>query len=161
MPASKYTEAQRAEAIELYRTDGPTAVTEQLGIPKQTVQDWARKAGVRTVRTSATREATEARAVDLKARRQELAELLLDDAHRLRKQLWEPTMAFSFGGKDNTYEEAQIPEPTFGDKKNIMSSVSTAMNTVVNMTKLDQDNGVGEVVSMLDKLIGNLGVPDE
>ncbi|ASN20691.1 hypothetical protein [Arthrobacter sp. YN] len=161
MPASKYTEAQRAEAIELYRTDGPTAVTEQLGIPKQTVQHWARKAGVRTVRTSSTREATEARAVDLKARRQELSALLLEDAHRLRAQLWEPARLVSFGGKDNTLAETMLDEPLFVDKKNIMSSVSTAMNTVVNMTKLDQDNGVGEVVSMLDKLIGNLGVPDE
>lgn len=71
MPASKYTEEQRAEALKLYETDGPTAVTEQLGIPKQTVQDWARKAGVRTVRTASTREATEARAVDLKLLRTE------------------------------------------------------------------------------------------
>jgi transposase-like protein len=155
VPAAKYTPEQRAEALALYETHGPTAVTDQLGIPKQTVQDWAKAAGVRTVRTARTREATEARAVDLKASRQELAALLLADAHKLRKQLWEPAVVHAFGGKDNTYEEHQLEEPTFTDKKNIISAVSTAMTTVVKLDAVDAApaDGAAGAVSVIDKLM--------
>ena len=155
MPASKYTETQRAEAIELYRTEGPTAVADKLGIPKQTVQEWAAKAGVRTVRTSRTRDACEARAVDLKARRQELAQLLLEDAHRLRAQLWKPAVVHAFGGKDNTYEEHELNEPTFTDKKNIISAVSVAVTSVTKLEDYDKSpqDGVAAADSVVDKLM--------
>jgi hypothetical protein len=157
VPASKYTEAQRAEALSLYESSGPTAAGAQLGIPKETIMSWAKKAGIRTVRTEATRAAVEAKVVDGKLRRQELAALLLEDAHKLRKQLWEPTMAFSFGGKDNTYEEQLIPEPTFADKKNIMSAVSVAAATMAKLEAVDTDNGVAGAVSMLDRLVEQIG----
>ncbi|MCP1414393.1 hypothetical protein [Paenarthrobacter sp. A20] len=138
MPASKYTEEQRAEAIELFRTDGPSAVQEQLGIPKATVAGWAKAAGVRTVRTSATRAATEARAVDLKASRQELTALLLEDAHKLRKQLWQPARLVNFGGKDNTLAETTLDEPLFVDKKNILSAVGIAVDRVIKLEAVDK-----------------------
>lgn len=73
MPASKYTEAQRAEALALYETDGPSAVTARFGIPKQTVQHWAKAEGVRTVRTAKTNAASEAKQADDKALRAMLA----------------------------------------------------------------------------------------
>lgn len=157
MPAAKYTQEQRDEALALYHTNGPTAVEKKLGIPKGTVTRWAKETGVETVSVSITRAGTEAAAAYAKNRRAELATLLLDDAHRLRKQLWEPTMAFSFGGKDNTYEEQLIPEPTFVDKKNIISAVSTAAATMAKLELVDSDNGVAGAVSMLDRLVEQIG----
>lgn len=73
MPASKYTEEQRAEALALYEEQGPSAVQEQLGIPKQTVQHWAKADGIRTVRTSKTNAASEAKQADDKAVRAMIA----------------------------------------------------------------------------------------
>ena len=73
MPASKYTEAQRAEALEVYESEGPSAVTARFGIPKQTVQHWAKAAGIRTVRTAKTNAASEAKQADDKALRAMLA----------------------------------------------------------------------------------------
>lgn len=73
MPAAKYTQAQRAEALALYETHGPTAVQEQLGIPKGTVTGWAKANGTRTVRTAKTNAATEAKQADDKALRAMLA----------------------------------------------------------------------------------------
>lgn len=138
MPASRYTAEQRTEALRIYEAEGPTAVKDQLGIPKQTVMSWAKKAGVRTVRTARTREATEARAVDLKASRQELTALLLEDAHRLRKQLWEPARLVNFGGKDNTLAEVTLDEPLFVDKKNILSAVGIAVDRVIKLEAVDK-----------------------
>jgi hypothetical protein len=69
VPASKYTEAQRAEALALYETHGPSAVTARFGIPKGTVAGWAKANGTRTVRTAKTNAATEAKQADDKAMR--------------------------------------------------------------------------------------------
>ncbi len=59
-----YTAAQQEEALRLYQTDGTTAASKATGIPKNTIQGWARKAGLRTVRSAKTKAATEAAAVD-------------------------------------------------------------------------------------------------
>jgi len=80
VPAAKYTEAQRAEALELFEAEGPTAVEKQLGIPKNTVAGWAKRAGTRTVRTAKTSAATEARVADTKAVRAMVASDALDVA---------------------------------------------------------------------------------
>jgi hypothetical protein len=71
--AAKYTQAQRDEALALYETDGPSAVTARFGIPKGTVAGWAKANGTRTVRTAKTTAATEARQADAKALRAMLA----------------------------------------------------------------------------------------
>lgn len=151
-----YTEDQKQEALHLYELEGPTAVQKKLGIPKSTVTKWAKANSVPTVHTSRTREATEARSVGLKARRQELTALLLEDAHKLRKQLWEPTVVFNFGGKDNDYNEHHVDEPSFADKRSILGSVGIAVDRVIKLEAVDQDGGQTTAVSMLDKLAKQL-----
>lgn len=59
-----YTAAQQEEALRLYQTDGTTAASKATGIPKNTIQGWARKAGLRTVRSGKTQAATEAATAD-------------------------------------------------------------------------------------------------
>jgi len=155
VPAAKYTQAQRDEALALYHTDGPTAVEKKLGIPKGTVTRWAKETGVETVSVSTTRAGTEAASVYAKARRAELAKLLLDDAHRLRQQLWEPARLVSFGGKDNTLAETMLDEPLFVDKKNILGAVGIAVDRVVKLEDYDKsaaDTSAG-AVSVIDKLM--------
>lgn len=155
MPAAKYTQAQRDEALALYHTDGPTAVEKKLGIPKGTVTRWAKETGVETVSVSITRAGTEAAAAYAKRRRAELAALLLDDAHKLRAQLWQPARLVSFGGKDNTLAETTLDEPLFVDKKNILGAVGIAVDRVVKLEDYDKspaDSAAG-AVSVIDKLM--------
>jgi len=69
MAASKsgrasYTAAQKAEALKLYETDGPTAASEATGINKSTIANWAHRDGLRTDRASKTKAATEAASLD-------------------------------------------------------------------------------------------------
>ena len=59
-----YTAAQQEEALRLYQTDGTTAASKATGISKNTIQGWARKAGLRTVRSAKTQAATEAATAD-------------------------------------------------------------------------------------------------
>ena len=124
MPASKYTEEQRAEALKLYEAEGPTAVTEQLGIPKQTVQHWASKAGIRTVRTSKTNAASEAKRADDKAVRAMLASDGLDVA-RIAADLIKQRLLT---------EAHDIPV------KDLATLYGIFMDKHVVLTKLDADN---------------------
>ena len=155
MPAAKYTQEQRDEALALYRTDGPTAVEKKLGIPKGTVTRWAKETGVETVSVSTTRAGTEAASVYAKSRRAELAKLLLDDAHRLREQLWQPARLVSFGGKDNTLAETMLDEPLFVDKKNILGAVGIAVDRVVKLEDYDKSpaDSAAAAGSVVDKLM--------
>lgn len=152
----KYSPSQQAEALRLYETHGPTAVQKKLGIPKGTVTRWAKRDGLETVSVERTRAATQAAAVYSKARRDELKALLLDDAHRLREQLWKPTKVINFGGKDNTLASTILDEPLFADKKNIMSSVSIAVGSAMKIDQADNDNGSDTARSMLERLAEQL-----
>lgn len=95
---------------------------------------------------AATREAVEAAKTDAKLRRAQLALDLLDDAQRLREQLFEPAVVFNFGGKDNTYEERTVDEPTFTDKRNILQAVSTAANAAMKLDQHDREDGAMSAV---------------
>lgn len=55
-----YTDEERAEALRIYESDGPSAVLRDLGIPKGTVSRWAKAAGIGTVRNEKMAEAREA-----------------------------------------------------------------------------------------------------
>ncbi|WP_104087988.1 helix-turn-helix domain containing protein [Arthrobacter sp. GMC3] len=155
------SDTTRQQIIDLH-TFGTSrnAIAKEAGVAPSTVSKVCKAAGLDFDRTG-TRAATASKVIDAKARRAELKELLLEDAHRLRKQLWEPTVVFNFGGKDNTYEESQLPEPIFADKKNILSAVGIAVDKVEKLEKLDNDGGVQDAESMIQKLIDGIGIPDE
>lgn len=104
-----------------------------------------------------TAEATRAKVVDAKARRAQLANDLLDDAQRLRRQMWKPCKAFNFGGKDNSYNEVQLDEPTFADKLKIMQAAGLAADKHVRLVELDADQGIDDAKAMLADLAEALG----
>lgn len=134
-------------------------IAREAGISASSVSRICKAEGLNFDRT-ATAAATRAKVVDAKARRAELAELLLDDAFRLRAQLWRPARLVNFGGKDNTLAEVTLDEPQFGDKRNIMNAVAIAVQRHEALVKMDTDNGNGAVVNMLTSLAEKLGVTD-
>lgn len=159
--AKPISDTVRQTIIDLHSVgQSRNAIAKAAGVSAGTVTNVCKAAGLTFDRT-ATRAAVAAHAIDAKARRAELKELLLEDAHRLRKQLWEPTIVFNFGGKDNTYEESSLSEPVFADKKNILSAVGIAVDKVEKLEKLDNDGGVQDAESMIQKLIDGIGIPDE
>lgn len=139
--AKPISDTIRQQIIDLH-TLGNTrnAIAATTGVGAGTVSRICKAAGLTFDRT-ATRAAVAAHAIDAKARRAELKELLLEDAHRLRKQLWEPARLVNFGGKDNTLAETTLTEPLFADKKNILSAVGIAVDKVEKLEKLDQSTG--------------------
>lgn len=61
---ASYTADQKAEALRLYEEQGTSAASRLTGIPKNTIQGWAKAAGIRTVRNEKTAAATEAASAD-------------------------------------------------------------------------------------------------
>lgn len=160
MPASKYTEAQRAEALALYETNGPTAAGEQLGIPKETIMSWARKAGVHTVRTEATRAAVEAKVADGKLRRQNIIHRLYGQAEKMLDDLEAPTfrtLVKAAGGADVEDTLSFVPP---NDRRTLVQAINTATNNATNLEKVDANQASEAGVNMLTALAEALGVSD-
>lgn len=82
-----YTDTEKAEALRMYEEEGPSAVQKNLGIPKNTVAGWAKRTGVRTVRTAKTAAATEAASIDAAAIRQDIATGTAETARAARTEL--------------------------------------------------------------------------
>lgn len=116
-------------------------IMRRTGRSGRTVSRIADEHGLSFERGEMVRAATEAKKIDAKAKRAALADKLLDDAERLRLQLWLPAHVYNFGGKENTYEEATIDRPTFADQRNIIQAISVAANASLKLDEYDRADG--------------------
>lgn len=104
---------------------------------------------------SATKHATAAREVDQAAERARLRQLLLDDAHRLRRQLWEPCVFHNFGGKDNTHNSIELDQPTFEQQAKIMTSVGICVDKIVRLDS-SNDGAEQQAASLIKGLVDDI-----
>lgn len=160
MPASRYTQQQRTEALRIYETQGPTAVTKQLGIPKGTVTGWAKANGTRTVRTERTRHAVEAVQVDNKLRRQLIITRLFGQAEKMLDDLEAEQFKTILRGEGGSEQEEVLEFVPTTDRRALIQSINTATNNAVNLEKVDADAGAEAGVNMLASLAAALGVTD-
>lgn len=157
----KLDDATRARILELHAQGlGCNQIARQAGAAPATVSKICKDAGL-TFDRSQTRAGVAARSIDVKAARTQLKLDLLQDAQRLRQQLWEPAEVINFGGKDNTLNRVTLPQPLFVEKKNIMTAVGMAVDRFAKLDALDADGGVTEAQAMIHQLIQGIGIPDE
>ncbi|MEE4598234.1 helix-turn-helix domain-containing protein [Streptomyces sp. DSM 41524] len=105
---------------------------------------------------AATEEATRARMADLAERRAILAEALQDDAERLTEQMWEPAKIYNFGGKDNTYEDRDVPEPPADAKRALMATAAQAIDRSLKLVPPETDQqGLAAVDAWLRGMMGD------
>lgn len=136
-----------AAGASLYR------ISKQLGVAHGTVRKYAPPG---SFDRSATETAVKARQIDLAGRRAALAMNLLADAERLREQMWEPSVVFAFGGKDNDYNEHHVDEPSFTDKRTLMQAATTAMNAHLKLVDHDTNSGTDEARDMAKAIAAGL-----
>lgn len=154
--------ATRARAIELIQGGAPrNAVARELGIAPSSVSGIARDAGLSFDRANQTASATAARQHDLKVRRLELIDELVAKAADHLVAIDQPFLAFSFGGKENEYNEHLLDRAPTGDILNLHRAASLALKDARELIKDDDDQGVGEAESMLMNLILELGLNDD
>lgn len=151
--------AKRAAIAEAIRDGGKgrNEIARDHGVSASTVGKIAEAEGIDGAFDRAqTKRATEARNADVAARRAELKKLLVEDAHRLRAQLWAPCVMHNFGGKDNTHNSIDLPQPTFEQQRNIMTSVGIAVQRVADLEKLDMGGGVEEAAGLIRDLVDSI-----
>lgn len=104
------------------------------------------------------RKATEARKADARARRAALAVALLEDAERLRQQIFAPVVVYSFGGRENNFAEAQASRPSPRDVRDLMTAVGIAIDRSIKLEQLDADTGTTGARALLVDLGRALGL---
>ena len=82
-------------------------------------------------------EAVAAARADAAQLRAQLEIDLLQDAARMRAQLWQPAQLHSFGGKNHTHVSVEIPEPVFRDKRDLMQAVKNAIESATRLAAID------------------------
>lgn len=158
-PSSKYSEDFRQEVVAYYAEHGPSAASKHFKIPLSTVADWARKRKARTTVTVDTRAATEANMENMRKRRADIAADLLEDAVRLRDQIWKPHEYHDWGGKDHEFDVREVDQIPPADKLKLMQATSTALDQVAKLTA-DTDSTKSDAESMLEKLAKMAGNVD-
>ncbi|HEY9372416.1 helix-turn-helix domain-containing protein [Streptomyces sp.] len=130
---------------------GRNEIARLTGRAQRTVSVIAAELGL-TFDTTMTEDATRARIAQLAALRAETALDLHIDAMKLTQQMWEPTVVYNFGGRDNIYAEQAVDEPPAVEKKNLMTAAGVALEKSLKLVPPKDDGGAAAAGS----LVGNL-----
>ena len=104
----------------------------------------------------ATKLATEARKTDAAARRAALQVDMLAGAQKLLTQMFSPTKIYNFSGRDNSYNERQVDEPPFRDKRDLAAAIQALVAQSVRLAELDAGGNVEGAISLLDRVLTGL-----
>lgn len=134
--ATRYTDAQRTEALDLYLEHGPAEASRRTGIPAATIRSWASRNDLTETRNATVGAAVAARKLSFEERRTALAHGLLDDIARLRAELFsdctERKALVVSDGKDagSHVEIVDIDRtrPTFAEQARIMTAIGIAVD---------------------------------
>jgi transposase-like protein len=96
---------------------------------------------------SQTKNATEAARVDNAALRASTSRRFLEEANRFLDDLHKPHTAYNFGGKDNTFNSKEFPEPPVTDKRNLITAAAVAIDKHLAVEKHDNS---GEAHAAVD-----------
>jgi transposase-like protein len=104
-------------------------------------------ANARSFDRSKTKNATEAARVDNAALRASTSRRFLEEANRFLDDLHKPHTAYNFGGKDNTFNSKEFPEPPVTDKRNLITAAAVAIDKHLAVEKHDNS---GEAHAAVD-----------
>ncbi|WP_402843753.1 hypothetical protein [Microbacterium sp. GXS0129] len=125
-------------------------IARTLGISAGSVTNICRAAD-RSFDRSETKQATEARTVDLAAGRVRLAEKMLAASEDMLDRIDDEYLVYNFGGKDNDYNEHTLESAPVEVRRNI---IVTAGITFDKLTRIVEraNTGTEEAIGMLDQL---------
>lgn len=139
--------------------NGRNEIARALARPPATITKAAQRLGLAfdAAGSGVCAEATRRRAAE---RRAALALALLDDAERLRRQLWAPAIVYAFTSAG--YVEHELPEPPAQDKLALVRALALAIDKHLRLAALDRDDdGTAAAVSLLGSLQKALTVAAE
>ncbi|GAW50601.1 MULTISPECIES: hypothetical protein [unclassified Nocardioides] len=155
----KVTDTHRQRLADLHgRGFGRNAIARELGLGVGTITLMAQEAGLSFERGPGVKAATAARKADAAALRSELELQLLEDAQKLRAQVWQEHEYRDYGGKDFVLRKWTQDEPTPVDKLKLMQAAGIALDRAVKLGELDKADEVDAARSMLGRLLEQMQV---
>ncbi len=144
-------DSKRALLRKLHAKDmSVRAIADELGVSRSTVSRWAKEDGLAFDRAR-TAQAVAAHSIDLAAGRQRLAEKMLAAAEQMLDDLDKPYIVFSFGGRDNVYNEHKLDRPPVEVKRNIVTTAAITFDKLTRIVEKDPDvSGAASVVQSLE-----------
>lgn len=133
------------------------AIMRQTGWSSRFTSGHAKALGLTFDRRSTTA-ALAAMKADAKLLRAEIALGLLQDVQKLRAQMFDEAIMRSIGGRDNQYTEEPIDEPSFADKRAIMSAIGTALERVI---AIDRHDNKDQADSAIDRWLSAMSGEDD
>ena len=129
-----YTDEEKANALALFEKYGACEAARRTGIERSNLSHMAKAAGVKSKVKDILKETHETNKVLFDERKSQLAQGLLDDAERLREQLFAPITVYKFGGNKNEFATAEVDEPSPSDKVKLMTSLAIAVDKIQLLT---------------------------
>ena len=111
-------------------------IARRIGLSPGTITRVCRELGLPFTNPQ-TAVASNKRQAEFTALRQKIATELLGDVQKLRKQLWEECVIGNFGGKENTWNQVTLAQPTFRDKQAILTAAGIAWDKATHSAQLD------------------------
>ncbi|MEJ6554040.1 helix-turn-helix domain-containing protein [Microbacterium esteraromaticum] len=125
-------------------------IAKELGCAPSTVSRWADRAGVSFDRAQ-TAAAVKAHTVDLAAGRVRLAEKMLAASEAMLDRIDEPYMVYNFGGKDNTFEQAELASAPVEVRRNVITTAGITFDKLTRIVE-KSDTGAEQAAGVLDQL---------
>lgn len=145
------SETQKAEVLALHGQGiSRNEIARRTGIAAGSVTNICRAAGL-TFDRSETKQATEARAVDLAAGRIRLAEKMLAASEDMLDAIDGPYEVYNFGGKDNTFESRVLDSAPVEVRRNVITTAGITFDKLTRIVE-KSDTGLEQAVGVLDTL---------
>lgn len=125
-------------------------IARRVGISAGSVTNICRDAGL-TFDRSETKQATEARAVDLAAGRIRLAEKMLAASEGMLDRIDDEYVVYNFGGKDNTFEQRTLDSAPVEVRRNVITTAGITFDKLTRIVE-KSDSGLEQAVGVLDTL---------
>lgn len=141
MPAPRWTDEQKAQALLVFRSHGATEAARQTGVPKGTVASWARREQVHTNAPVEREAAVESASLAAEERRLRLADSLLDDVQGLRRRLFTgmtyhhvKVVGLGEGRATTEVVEVETDQPVPADQLRLVQAIGTLVDRVQLLT---------------------------
>lgn len=145
------SEDQKARVLALHAEGlARNEIARRVGIAAGSVTNICRAAGIAFDR-SETKQATEARRVDLAAGRIRLAEKMLAASEDMLDVIDGPYEVYNFGGKDNTFESRVLDSAPVEVRRNVITTAGITFDKLTRIVE-KSDTGLEQAVGVLDQI---------
>lgn len=152
MPAGTVSPDRFDEFRELHAQGlGRNAIAREMGIAPVTTSRTAEHLGLFFDRAK-MRAAMVARLADLEERRSLLAVRFIDVAEDSLERIYQPTTVYSFGGKDNEYNDHLFEEAPFDVRQKLATTAAIAVDKSLKLAPPEAATGLDAAKSMLGSL---------